>query len=155
MKKAKRKSTGKSKARIKAQKLRAPNRTSVTRAPACKLQTTQAGTDLPPRKRIPRPAALPRISSYAISLLDRKSADATQPTPDDLPDQPIPKSWLTTRQASRRSGYSIRHIQNLCDQGFFLEGEDWKQRPSRPGISRRGHIYINPAAIKKLDWAAG
>lgn len=102
---------------------------------------------------MPRPAALPRLSSYALSLLDRKS-DSAQKSAGDLQDQVVPTSWLTTRQASRRSGYSIRHIQNLCDLGFFLEGEDWKQRPPRPGVSRRGHIYINPAALKKLDWTS-
>ena len=105
----------------------------------------------PARKRIPRPAALPRISSYAVSLLNRKSADATQPAHEVLRDRPVPQSWLTTLQVSRRSGYSIRHIQNLCDQGFFREGEDWKQRLPRPGVSRRGRIFINPAALKKLD----
>jgi hypothetical protein len=138
-----------------------PTRAARLKTPQHKTETTtrtarkrSRACDAPPaRKRIPRPAALPRISSYAVSLLNRKPATATPPT-DDLRDQPIPKSWLTTRQASRRSGYSIRHIQTLCDQGFFREGEDWKQRPPRPGVSRRGHIYINPDAIKKLDWSA-
>jgi hypothetical protein len=145
MTKAKQTTTGTPKPKTKEQKSESTNCTSQNRS-----HTAEAATV---RKRIRRPPALPRISSYAVSLLNRKSTNANQPS-IDATDRPVPQSWLTTQQVARRSGYSMRHIQNLCDLGFFLEGEDWKQRSSRPGVSRRGRIYINPAALKKLDWSA-
>jgi hypothetical protein len=139
--------TGTPRAKTKEQKTKNSTRTSQNRSRACDAA--------PARKRIPRPPAYPRISSYADSLLNRKSAGASQPAPapEDPRARPVPRSWLTTLQVSLRSGYSVRHIQSLCDNGFFREGEDWKQRPPRPGISRRGRIFINPDALKKLDWS--
>lgn len=132
--------TGAPRQKTKGQK--AITRTSPDRSRACAAA--------PARKRIPRPAALPRISSYAVSLLNRKAQGANQ-NPPAAAERVVPKTWLTTLQVSRQSGYSIRHIQNLCDQGFFLEGDDWKQRLPRPGVARRGRIFINPDALKKLD----
>ena len=146
MRQEKQRPTGTPRAKTKEQKSQTSTRTSPNRS--------RAGEAAPARKRIPRPPAYPRLSSYADSLLNRKPAGANQPAPEDPRDRPVPQSWLTTLQVSRRTGYSIRHIQNLCDQGFFREGEDWKQRPPRPGVSRRGRIFINPEALKKLDWSA-
>lgn len=139
---AKQTPTGAPKPKAKGQKSETITRTSPGRSRACETA--------PARKRIPRPAALPRISSYAVSLLNRKTQNANQNPPAPA-DRAVPQTWLTTRQVSRQSGYSIRHIQNLCDQGFFLEGDDWKQRAPRPGLERRGRIFINPDSLKKLD----
>jgi hypothetical protein len=94
---------------------------------------------------------LPRISSYAVSLLNRKSENANLNSPGDAPVRPAPREWLTISETSRLSGYSTRHLLNLCEQGFFLEGRDWKQRQPRPGVSRGGRVYIRSSALKRLD----
>lgn len=64
---------------------------------------------------------------------------------------PQSEPWVGTSEAARLSGYSKRHIRRLCDEGFFIEGVDWKQRPARPGLDRGGYIEIRRAALKKLE----
>lgn len=59
--------------------------------------------------------------------------------------------WVTTGVAAKLAGYSQRHIGELCEQGFFVKGKDWKQRPRRPGSRRGGRILIRHSALKKLD----
>ena len=129
-----------SKSKNRTHKSAAGNRSPANRPAAGEARAPVA----PPRTRIPRPPALPRISSYAVSLLDRKSEGANLQAPPQ-------RDWLTTSEASRLSGYSVRHIQNLCELGFFREGEEWKQRQPRPGVSRGGRILIKSSVIKKLD----
>jgi hypothetical protein len=148
MTKAKQTPTGNSKSKFQAQKSNSASRPSITR-PAPGGPPPGA----PARKRIPRPPELPHISSYAISLLNRKAEIANPNSPGDASGagrQPS-REWLTISETSRLSGYSTRHILNLCEQGFFLEGRDWKQRLPRPGVSRGGRVYIRYSALKKLD----
>lgn len=117
-------------------------------------------TSIPPaRKRQPRKPVLPRLSPYAETLINRKAEIENQKRAAELlaaaqpsnADRQASKDWLSTPEASRISGYSVRQIQNLCDNGFFLEGEEWKQYPPRPGIRRGGIIRIRASALKKLD----
>lgn len=119
-------------------------------------QTSTQKAEIPPqlsrspaRKRTPRKPALPRISSYAEALLDRQSSTANPKS--QLTNAEPSCAWISTTDAARLSGYSIRQIQNLCEQGYFIEGEEWKQRPARHGVSRGGRIFIHPAAMKKLN----
>lgn len=117
-------------------------------------------TSIPPaRKRHARKPVLPRLSSYAETLINRKSEIENQKRAAELlagrqPPNTIrhaPDAWLGTAEASRISGYSVRQIQNLCDSGYFLEGEEWKQRTPRPGGRQGGRIRIRASALKKLD----
>lgn len=80
------------------------------------------------------------LTSYAEQLLAKQSQNRAA-GPD----------WIGSAEAARLSGYSPRQIRRLCDEGFFIEGEDWKQRPSKPGRNHAGRIRIRRAALKKLD----
>jgi len=60
------------------------------------------------------------------------------------------EDWLTAAEASKLSGYSRRQIHNLCDSGFLIEGEDWKQRQPSPGKRQGGLIRIRRSALQKL-----
>lgn len=114
-------------------------RTNEKSAP--RLQASRSKT------RIPRKPVLPRISSYAETLLSRKAA-ASGASPDE--NRKTEEEWITTSEAARLSGYSRRHIRNLCEQGFFAEREEWKQRRPCPGSRQGGIIRIHRDALKKL-----
>ena len=84
----------------------------------------------------------PRLTPYAEQLLSRTRAPASPPHPSE---------WITTTTAARLTNYSIRWIIGLCDRGFFVEGQEWKQRPPCPGFRKGGRIWIKRSALKKLE----
>ena len=45
---------------------------------------------------------------------------------------------LTTRQAAKVLGVSLRRMQAICDEGRLLEGTDWRKIDA--GTSARYHI---------------
>jgi hypothetical protein len=63
----------------------------------------------------------------------------------------VAADWIGTAEAARLSGYSPRRIASLCDEGFFVEGVDWRQRPPKEGCRCGGFIRIRKAALAKLD----
>ncbi len=85
------------------------------------------------------------ITPYAEQLLVR--AGRIQPPANAARER---DNWLTAAEASELSGYSRRQIQNLCDSGFLIEGEDWKQRQPSPGKRQGGLIRIKRTALQKL-----
>ena len=86
------------------------------------------------------PAQMPRLTPYAEQLLARSTAP-----------EPPPSEWITTTVAAKLTNYSIRWITALCDNGFFVEGQEWKQRPACPGFRKGGQIRIKRSALKKLE----
>jgi hypothetical protein len=86
------------------------------------------------------------ITPYAEKLLSR--LPRTQ-SPTSTSRQHLTE-WVNTAEASELSGYSRRQIQTLCDTGFLIEGEDWKQRRPRPGGKQGGLIRIRRSALQKL-----
>jgi len=86
------------------------------------------------------------LTPYALSLMARKDA-AAQPAQS----VPEPDDFISSEEFARLSGYSRRHIQTLCDEGFFVNGVDFKQRPPKPGSDQGGRIRIRKAALKKLE----
>jgi len=83
-------------------------------------------------------------------LAEKLIAKAAAPARPD-PEPFNPKEWISTAEAARLTGYSRRHILTLCDQGFFIEGADWKQRPPRPGSDQGGRIRIRRSALSRLE----
>jgi hypothetical protein len=110
-------------------------------APSSPISEPQPDTEpIAPR---PKPqTTAPRLSQYAESLLNRKPK---------IENQKFPHGWLRTAEVARRFGYSRRNIQRLCEEGFFVHGEEWRQRAPIPGIRQGGIILINPAALRKLE----
>lgn len=99
-------------------------------------------------------AAGPRVSAYAESLLNRKAAGLAilapvQRTP--IKQERWGSEWISTLEASRRTGYSQRHIQSLCEEGFFIAREEWRQRPPIPGRRQGGRLYVAVEALRKLQ----
>jgi hypothetical protein len=52
-----------------------------------------------------------------------------------------------TSEAKDLLGCSVRHVQELCDEGRLVEGGDWRKLPSR---GRRGVYRIRTAALLAL-----
>ena len=88
------------------------------------------------------PAQAARLTPYADRLLARASTPSTQEPPTE---------WITTTMAAKLTNYSIRWITSLCGNGFFVKGQEWKQRPPCPGFRKGGQIWIKRSALKKLD----
>lgn len=86
------------------------------------------------------------LSAYAEKLLAKK-ATAAAPAPPAFD----PSAWIGTSEAARLTGYSKRSIRRLCEEGFWVEGRDWKQRPAKTGEDRGGWIRIARAALSRLD----
>ncbi len=84
----------------------------------------------------------PHLTPYAEHLLSRTHA----PSPPDPPAE-----WITTITAAKLTNFSRRWISGLCDKGFFVEGQEWKQRPPSPGFRSGGMIWIKRSALKKLE----
>jgi hypothetical protein len=98
----------------------------------------------PIRKFYSAPEGRPphRITPYAEQLLARTAAHVSEAPPSE---------WITTTMAARLTNYSVRWIRGLCDKGFFVEDQDWKQRPPCPGFRNGGQIWIKRSALKKLE----
>ena len=86
------------------------------------------------------------LTPYAERLLARSNGSVAAATSAALS-----REWILTAMAAKLTGYSQRHIQALCDQGFFIEGREWKQRPPCPGRRQGGYIWIRRSALKKLE----
>ena len=54
---------------------------------------------------------------------------------------------IGTREAARLLGLSQRRVNEMCDQGLFVEGRDW-WRP--PGQKRGGQYHIRRAAVLRM-----
>ncbi len=91
------------------------------------------------------PGKVREITPYAERLLTQTGRGQS---PSEAPQEL--KEWLNTAEAAKLSGYSRRQIQNLCDGGFLVEGEDWKQRKPIPGRRQGGLIRIRRSALQKL-----
>ena len=59
--------------------------------------------------------------------------------------------WITTGAAAKLTGYSQRHIETLCDEGYFVEGKEWRQRRPTPGSDRGGRIFVKHSALRKME----
>jgi len=94
---------------------------------------------------------LPAMATdYAVRLIQKSEArhSSSQPAAQNPPPA---EDWITTTEAADISGYSQRRIQALCDEGFFVAGADWKQRPAMDGKRSAGRIFIRRSALKKLE----
>lgn len=85
------------------------------------------------------------LTPYAERLLARSNGSAVPAS------AALSGEWLQTAMAAKLTGYSRRHIVALCDQGFFIEGREWKQRPPCPGMRQGGRIWIRRSALKRLE----
>lgn len=89
-----------------------------------------------------------KLTPYAEQLLAR--SHGAQP---GAPSPALADDWITTDAAAKLTGFSRRHIYSLCDNGFFIEGKEWWQRPASPRADRAGKVLIRRAALKKLEGA--
>jgi hypothetical protein len=58
---------------------------------------------------------------------------------------------VASREAAELLGCSVRHVQQLCDEGRLVEGQDWRKLTSR---GARGEYRIRRAAVLALRLAA-
>ena len=49
--------------------------------------------------------------------------------------------FITTAEAARRLGFSQGYVEQLCNEGVFIEGEDWWR------MGERGWFRIRRAAV--------
>jgi hypothetical protein len=86
------------------------------------------------------------LTPYAERLLSRANGSGAAAASSVLSSE-----WIPTASVAKLTGYSQRHIRALCDQGFLIEGREWKQRPPCPGCRQGGRILIRRSALKKLE----
>ena len=55
---------------------------------------------------------------------------------------------VVTSEAARLIGCSVRHVQQMCDEGQLAEGRDWRKLPGRGRGFR--HYRIRAAAVLAL-----
>jgi hypothetical protein len=91
-----------------------------------------------------------QVTDYARQLIAQKAARAAAAQPSPLVAGPA-EDWIGTAEAATLSGYSQRRIHALCDEGFFVAGVDWKQRPPMKGFRNGGFIKLRRSALKKLE----
>lgn len=110
------------------------------------LDSMPLGEPRPPSDGLAKKTPAARLTPYAERLLARSND-----SPAAAASPPLSAEWIQTAIAAKLTGYSKRHIRALCDQGFFIEGREWKQRPPCPGRRQAGRIFIRRSALKKLE----
>ena len=59
----------------------------------------------------------------------------------------VEETEIGTGEAAKLLGLSQRRVNEMCDEGIFVEGRDW-WRP--PGRSRNGRYHLKRAAVLRL-----